>query len=279
MTKEQVRIQVRNDEGTSIQATNISVKQKGATAAPGAKVKFEVDENDSIHSISLSESGFSARECERIEPKIRKRSMTISYQYEALFTKFQKSMKEREIPVKKLAIHLLGFQAFDQAYAYESNQILFSEEYETIRKAKNIDEVLLVVRKYSSFSYQILEQLILNLGTENDKEELLKYENAFQKYAKCRLYECPSKFGSDTSQAKVFITLDKAYRNSPLNHLSLLTKNLCEIFHISVTGVLRLYTKGIGSIKLVFVTPHFVERYIFPLSTKQLQMSIGCSKM
>ena len=105
MTKEQVRIQVRNDEGTSIQATNISVKQKGATAAPGAKVKFEVDENDSIHSISLSESGFSARECERIEPKIRKRSMTISYQYEALFTKFQKSMKEREIPVKKLAIH------------------------------------------------------------------------------------------------------------------------------------------------------------------------------
>ena len=70
---------------------------------------------------------------------------------------------------------MLGFQAFDQAYAYESNQILFSEEYETIRKAKNIDEVLLVVRKYSSFSYQILEQLILNLGTENDKEELLKY--------------------------------------------------------------------------------------------------------
>ena len=267
-------IQASNDEGTNIQSSNISVKQKGATA-PSAKVKpkpvFEVDDN-SIHSITLSESGFSAGECERREQKNRARSMLILSKYEALITKFQKSLEEREIPVKKLAKHLLGFQAFDQAYARDSNQILFAEEYEMLRKAEDLDEALLIVRKYSSFfSYQILKQLILNLGTENDKEELLKYENAFQEYAKSRLYECPSKFGSDTNQAKVFITLDKAYKNCSLNHLLLLTRDLSEIFHVSVTGVLRLYSIGNGSIKLVFLIPHFVERYIFPLSTEQTQ--------
>ena len=268
-------IQASNDEGTSIQASNI-VKQKGATAAPGAKVKpklvFEVDEDDSIHSMTLSESGFSAKECERMEQKKRAQSMDMISKYEPLFTKFQESLKERKIPVETLSMYLIEFQAFDQVYARDSNQILFAEEYETLRKAKYIDEALLIVRKYSSFfSYQILKQLILNFGTENDKEELLKYENAFQEYAKCRLYECPSKFGSDTNQAKIFITLDKAYKNSSLNHLSLLIRNLCEIFHISVTGVLRLYAIGNGSVKLVFLTPHFVERYIFPLSPEQTQ--------
>ena len=271
---EGMSIQASNDEGTNIQSSNISVKQKGTTA-PSAKVKpkpvFEVDDN-SIHSITLSESGFSAGECERREQKNRARSMLILSKYEALFTKFQKSLEEREIPVRKLAKHLLGFQAFDQAYACDSNQILFAEEYEMLSKAEDLDEALLIVRKYSSFfSYQILKQLILNLGTENDKEELLKYENAFQEYAKSRLYECPSKFGSDTNQAKVFITLDKAYKNCSLNHLLLLTRNLSEIFHVSVTGVLRLYSIGNGSIKLVFLIPHFVERYIFPLSTEQIQ--------
>ena len=238
-------IQASNDEGTSIQASNVSVKQKGVT---GANLVFDsevddVDDDDSIHSITLSESGFSAGECERREQKDRARSMLIISKYEALFTKFQKSLEEREIPVMTLAMHLLEFQAFDQVYARDSNQILFAEEYETLRKAKYIDEALLIVRKYSSFfSYQILKQLILNLGTEYDKQELLIYEIAFQEYAKCRLYECPSKFGSDTNQAKIFITLDKAYKSSSLNHLSLLIRNLSEIFHVSVTGVLRLYS-------------------------------------
>ena len=244
--EEGTSIQASNDEGMNVQSSNISVKKKGATA-PSAKVKpkrvFEVDENDSIYSITLSESGFSAGECERREQKNRARSMVMISKYEALFIKFQKSLEEREIPVRELANHLLGFQAFVQPYACDSNQILFAEEYEMLRKAEDLDEALLIVRKYSSFfSYQILKQLILNLGTENDKEELLKYENAFQEYAKSRLYECPSKFGSDTNQAKVFITLDKAYKSSSLQHLSLLTRHLSEIFHISVTGVLHLYS-------------------------------------
>ena len=198
--------------------------------------------------------------------------MVMISKYEALITKFQESLIERKIPVETLAMYLIEFQAFDQVYARDSNQILFAEEYETLRKAEYIDEALLIVRKYSSFfSYQILKQLILNLGTKKDKEELLRYENAFQEYAKCRLYECPSRFGSDTNQAKIFITLDKSYKNLTLNRLLLLTRNLCEIFHVSVTGVLRLYSKENGSVKLFFLTPHLVERYIFPLSTEQKQ--------
>ena len=50
-------IQACNDEGTNNQVSNICVKQEGATAAPGAKIKpkkvYEECENSSIHSITF----------------------------------------------------------------------------------------------------------------------------------------------------------------------------------------------------------------------------------
>ena len=128
------------------------------------------------------------------------------------------------------------------------------------------------MKKYSSFfSYQILEQLILCLGTDDDKAQFKKYEKAFQEYAKCRLFKCPSKIGSDAGQARIVITLDRAFKDSTLSHLILLTKNLCELFGISITGVLRLYSISGGSIKLVYLVPHFFQKFIFPLSEEQEQ--------
>ena len=266
-------IETEKDEGESTQACSVSEKQEAA-ATPGIKPLFEMEEDiASIHSLTLSECGLSKEKYEKMKPKIRADSMAIISKYEQLLTGFQQSLKRRDISVKDLASHLLGFEAFDPVYARDkSNEIVFAEEYETLREATNIHEALSLVKKYSSFfSYQILEQLILCLGTDDDKEQFKKYEKAFQEYAKRRLFKCPSKIGSDTGQARIVITLDRAFKDSTLSHLILLTKNLCEIFGISITGVLRLYSISGGSIKLVYLIPHFVQKSIFPLSKEQEQ--------
>ena len=263
--------------GASNQACSIDQKhEEEATATSDIKQKpkpaFEIDDEVlSIHSLTLSECGFSESECKKLKHRIRADSMAIIVKYELLSTKFQCSLERRGIPVKKLATHLQGFKAFDPVYAHDDNQI-FAEDYETLKNVRDIEEALSLVRKYSSFfSYQILKQLILKLGTKDDKEELEKYEKAFHEYAKRRLFECPSKFGFDTGQAKIFITLDRAFKDSTLSHLILLTKNLCEIFGISITGVLRLYSISGGSIKLIYLVPHYVQKSVFPLSEEQEQ--------
>ena len=264
-------IETEEDEGESNQACSVSEKQE---ATPGIEPLFEMEEDiASIHSFTPSECGLSKEKYEKMKPKIRADSMAIVSKYEQLLTGFQHSLERRDISVKKLASYLLGFEAFDPVYARDkSNEIVFAEEYETLRKATDIHEALSLVKMYSSFfSYQILEQLILCLGTDDDKEQLKKYEKAFQEYAKRRLFKCPSKIGSDTGQAKIVITLDRAFKDSTLSHLILLTENLHKIFGISITGVLRLYSISGGSIKLIYFLPHFVQKSIFPLTKEQEQ--------
>ena len=161
------------ETGASNQACSIDQKHEEEATATSKPV-FEMDDEVlSIHSLTLSECGFSESKYKKLNHKIRADSMAIIVKYELLLTKFQHSLEIRGIPVKKLATHLQGFKAFDPVYAHDDNQILFAEDYEMLKKIRDIDEALSLIKKYSSFfSYQILKQLILKLGTRDDRESI-----------------------------------------------------------------------------------------------------------
>ena len=138
--------------------------------------------------------------------------------------------------------------------------------------AETIPDVFLQLRDYFSFfNYHIIDQIITELGTEEDKQELQKYKDDFQVYAKRRIYECLPQFGpvSETDHADVFVKVDSHYESYTVVELQDFQNRLCELFHISSQGILRLCRVEKGCLQLMFQVPSFVQQTIFPLSSEQ----------
>ena len=72
----------------------------------------------------------------------------------------------------------------------------------------------------------------------------------------------------DEEHDNLFVTLDEAFDNCNVNHLSAFVSNLQKVLNIS-DMTLRLCQVEPGSLKLIFQLPCFVQQAIFPLSSDQ----------
>ena len=81
---------------------------------------------------------------------------------------------------------------------YNEPQIpLFRQCFEELKAADTIPKVFMILNDYFSFfNYHIIERIIKELGTEEDKTELQRYKEDFNEYAKRRIFECLPEFGS-----------------------------------------------------------------------------------
>ena len=124
---------------------------------------------------------------------------------------------------------------------------------------------------FSFFNYRILEYIIEELGTEEDKSRLQTYKVNFNKYAKRRIFECPSEFGpvSDAGHTDIVVKLDVKYENFTVADIEVFCHKLSEIVHVSSQGVLCLCRIDKGCFELTFQVPSFVQQKIFPLSREQ----------
>ena len=144
--------------------------------------------------------------------------------------------------------------------------------YKDLMNAETIPDVFLQLRDYFSFfNYHIIDQIITQLGTKEDKQELQKYKDDFQVYAKRRIYECLPQFGpvSETDHADIFVKVDSHYESYTVVELQEFQNRLSELFHISSQGILRLCRVEKGCFQLMFQVPSFVQQRIFPLSSEQ----------
>jgi len=108
--------------------------------------------------------------------------------------------------------------------------------YTDLKNAKTIPEVFLAIKDYLSFfNYDIIDQIINGLGTEEDKRELQKYKDDFRQYAKRRIYECLPQFGpvSETDHANIFVKIDSHYESYTVEELMDFRNRLSCIFRIS----------------------------------------------
>ena len=96
--------------------------------------------------------------------------------------------------------------AFDPVY--KKPQIpAFHHYYRDLKSADTVSKVFLVLVDYFSFiNYHVIEHVITVCGTKEDKENLLRYEEKFDEYAKRRIFECHPCFGpeSETDHTNVF---------------------------------------------------------------------------
>ena len=137
-----------------------------------------------------------------------------------------------------------------------------------LRKSESIDDAMSVISNYCSFfNYRIVERIIDNLGTEQDRKNVSNYKEEFIKYARRHVFKCPSEVGqiSETGHADMFVTLDVTYDSYTINHLCALVSNLQRVLKIPAEQLKRCRIMP-GSLKLLFQIP---QQAIFPLSSDQ----------
>ena len=177
----------------------------------------------------------------------------------------------QKVSLNELVVCVMTLGAFNPVFK-ESQMPVFHQFFEKLKAADTIPKVFMVLNDYFSFfNYHIIEHIIKELGTEEDKAQLQQYKDDFNQYAKRRIFECLPEFGpvSETDHAAIFVKLDSQYDNYTIVEIEGFRHKLSEILRVSSQGVLRLCRIDKGCVLLKFQVPSFVQQKIFPLSGDQ----------
>ena len=214
--------------------------------------------------------GVSNDHCNQLKSRLLHESNEMIKKFNRFFISVRESLEEREVSTKRIVEILMGFGTY-KSVSYHLKTSAFVQDFEHLKAAKCVMDIMKIVHSYCNFfSYEIIEELVLKLGNEEDKKNLSKYTEEFNEYAKRKVYECPTELSpvTETGQAIIYIILDENYDYSTLSHLRHLYQKLCQILQIS-SSVVRLCRIEPGSIKLIFSLPEHLLEDIFPLSNSK----------
>ena len=193
------------------------------------------------------------------------------YKFQELFTATRKSLWEKKVSVKDLVHHLECLGSVKPAYKDVGESPLRCQ-LPALAKAKSVDDVMSIVKDYSPFfNCRMLEHIIGEFGTKQNKDKLAKYKEDFAKYAECCVVECPSEVSkmSEEGYSNIFVTLDDSFDNCTVSHLTIFINFLRNTLKISSHVHLKLCRICPGSVTLIFQLPISIQQIIFPLSEEQ----------
>ena len=216
----------------------------------------------------LDLSGLTHEQKKTLTSRLRFESKEIMFKFEHVKSVAMRSLMRRGVTVDELLSHLTILETFDPV----KKEPMSPHCYTDVMNAKTIPKVFIALSNYVSFfNYDIVDQIITELGTDEDRQELQKYKDDFQVYAKRRIYECLPQFGpvSESDHADIFVKVDSHYESYTVAELEDFQNRLSKLFRISSQGVLRLCRVEKGCFQLIFQVPSFVQQEIFPLSSEQ----------
>ena len=231
----------------------------------------------------LNRQKMTSEEKEKLEQRLYEESSLIMFRFQELFSATIISLKERRVTATELSNHLGCLGSLKPTYKDSDHGYLRCK----LQKAKSVDDIMGLVSQYSSFfNYRMLEHIIKNLGSEQDKRNLAKYVEEFAEYAKRKVFECPCEVGTmnEEGYANMFVTLDDAYDNCTILSLNNFKTELKKILNIPPDVEIPTCRIEPGSIKLTLQIPHSERQRVFPLSDEQktalvklgvLQLSCG----
>ena len=210
----------------------------------------------------------SEEEKERLKQRLYAESEDMMYKFQQLFSATIISLKKRKVTVKELLNHIGCLVAIEPVYEDSKLGQLRCE----LPKAETIDDVMSIVREYSSFfNYRMLKNIIDHIGGEEDRKNLAAYLQEFAEYAKRKVYECPCEVGqlNEARRSNMFVTLDKSYDNCTVSSLKNFERELAKILNIPSDVVVVLCRMAPGSLRMIFQIPLSIQKTIFPLSSEQ----------
>ena len=215
----------------------------------------------------MDTTGLTADEKDSLFGRLLCESRAIASQFYDLVFKTFTSLEERGNGPKKLVVHLMSLQALDPVVE-KASPVTFQDRLDKMDKCTTVMDVLPVINDYISFfNYDVIEDIIKKLGSEDDQEMLQQYKKDFKSYCKRRIYEAPLTYGP-SGDCLVVMKKDCDFKNYTLNELKLFKHRLEKIFNITQYP-LRLVSVDKGCIKLNFYIPDFVANEVFPLSRDQ----------
>ena len=219
----------------------------------------------------LDLSGLTHEQQQELKGRLRSESQDIMIRFQELVSATIKSFQRRCVPLDDLVSHVMTLGAFDPVFK-EPQVPVFHHCFRELKTADTIPKVFLVLNDYFSFfNYHILEHIIKQLGTKNDKARLRRYKKHFSQYAKRRIFECLPGFGplSDADHADIFVKVDSQHDNYTVVQIEEFRQKLSKILCVSSQGILRLCRVDKGCFQLMFQVPSSVQLRIFPLSREQ----------
>ena len=219
----------------------------------------------------LNVSGLTPEQQEGLRIRLCVESEDIVHKFGHLHSRIYESLYQRNVPVDKLVTHLLSLGAFDPVYKDSQKPVLHTF-FQELQNAGSIEKVLYIIRDYISFfNYHVIEHIVNELGTDQDRAELQNYEKEFGQYSKRRVYECPPVYGpkSDADHTDLVVKVDSMYEEFTVKELKKFQYRLSRILQVSSQSVLRLCQVEEGCLQLIFQVPSFVQQETFPLSSEQ----------
>ena len=212
----------------------------------------------------------SKEEKQHLHQRLYTQSMDMTRKFQNLFSDTTESLKRQKVSVKTIICHLVGLGPV--LPTYEDLELPpFRHRLSELRKAKTVDDAMVVIGDYCSFfSYHMIEQIINKLGTSDDKKNLAKYKEEFARYAERHVFECPSEVSTiSDGLVNMFVTLDQTFDGCTVRNLELFVDDLRKILNISSGVVFKLCHITPGSLKLTFQLSPSILCDIFPLADKQ----------
>ena len=218
----------------------------------------------------LNLSEMTKEEKNELHQRLYAESMHMIERFQDLFSATTLSLKRRKVPVEEILCHLVGLGACPPAYKALKLPV-FCEKFSELKKAKTVEVAMLEIGNYCSFfNTSMIEHIIKELGTPQDKKNLDHYKEEFSQYAEHLVFECPSEVGAvSEGLPKMVVTLDETYESYSLKYLQLFVRNLQKILKISSSAAFKLCHIAPGSLKLTFQLHHSLVKDTFPLTCEQ----------
>ena len=205
--------------------------------------------------------------------KVSSKSQEMMYKFQNLFSATRKSLRREMVTATALIQHLECLGSIMPTFKDTGLSPLRHRRSE-LAKLENVDDVMSVVKDYCSFfNYHMLEHIINEFGTSLDQENLAAYKKDFEIYAQCCVIKRPLEVGKmiEKGFSNMFVTLDDSFNDCTLSHIYVFVNNIRKALNISSDVTLKLCFITLGSMKLTFQLPHFMQQDLFPLSPKQEQ--------
>ena len=214
--------------------------------------------------------GLTIKQKQELNGKLQIESKRIMMQFQKLVSATIESLDSRNITLDKLFCNVMTLGSLKPVFEEPQVPALY-HRFKELKAVDTIAKFFLVLNDYFSFfNYHIIEHIIEELGTEDDKAKLQRYKDDFNQYAKRRVRKCMPEFGplSDSDHAEIFVKLDSQYDNYTVAEIEEFRHKLCDILNISEC-ILRLCRIDEGCFQLMFQVPSSVQERIFPLSRGQ----------
>ena len=233
---------------------------------------------------TLAVKNLSESEKKLLSGEITMQFHQIKKKYASLTSSIRASLKQQGIMPAQLAEKLMDLEGFLPLREGAKHRLL-EDRVSEFTKATSIEEIFHILKEYCSFyNHEIIEYIVKEMGTSEDKANLEKYKKDFSEYCKHSVFECPFSSGSEKSSHHVDLVMkvdsDAMIKPYTVKAIELFQTQVAKVLQVT-KYTLHLWSVEEGCVLMTFRIPQFLKMVAFPLNADQRKclIALGVAKL